>query len=68
MKYIYKFYTYYFHQKKRIFYNFDFATAHSTGFFLKRDVYKKIGLYDLEFRCSSDFDLYFRNNKAPFIK
>ncbi|MDC3089967.1 glycosyltransferase [Candidatus Pelagibacter sp.] len=45
---------------RRIYYNFDFATAHSTGFFLKRNIYKKIGLYDLKFKCSSDFDLYFR--------
>ena len=52
---------------KRIFYNFDFATAHSTGFFLKRVVYKKIGLYDLKFRCSSDFDLYFRMLKKGYI-
>ena len=33
---------------RRIYYNFDFATAHSTGFFLKRNIYKKIGLYDLK--------------------
>ena len=52
---------------KRVFYNFDFATAHSTGFFLKRDVYKIIGLYDLKFKCSSDFDLYFRMVKKGFI-
>ena len=35
---------------KRIFYNFDFATAHSTGFFLKRKIYKKIGLYNLKYK------------------
>tara|TARA_B100001057_G_scaffold450872_1_gene493337 strand:+ start:403 stop:1158 length:756 start_codon:yes stop_codon:yes gene_type:complete len=52
---------------KRIFYNFDFATAHSTGFFLKREVYKKIGVYDLKFKCSSDFDLYFRMIKKGYI-
>ena len=52
---------------KRVFYNFDFATAHSTGFFLKREVYKKIGVYDLKFKCSSDFDLYFRMIKKGYI-
>jgi len=52
---------------KRIYYNFDFATAHSTGFFLKRHVYKKIGLYDLKFKCSSDFDLYFRLIRKGYI-
>lgn len=52
---------------RRIYYNFDFATAHSTGFFLKRNVYKKIGLYDLKFRCSSDYDLYFRMIKKGYV-
>ena len=52
---------------QRIYYNFDFATAHSTGFFLKRDIYKKVGLYNLNFKCSSDYDLYFRVIKNDFI-
>ena len=51
---------------KRIFFNFDFATAHSTGFFLKRKIYKKIGLYNLKFKCSADYDLYFRLIKSGF--
>ena len=45
---------------KRIYYNFDFATAHSTGFFLKKKIYNKIGKYNLKFKCSADYDLYFR--------
>ena len=44
----------------RIYYNFDFATAHSTGFFLKKKIYNKIGKYNLKFKCSADYDLYFR--------
>lgn len=44
----------------RIYYNFDFATAHSTGFFLKRKIYKEIGNYNPRFKCSADYDLYFR--------
>jgi len=50
----------------RIFYNFDFATAHSTGFFLRRDVYKKIGYYNTKFECSADYDLYFRLIKKKY--
>ena len=50
----------------RIFYNFDFATAHSTGFFLKKKIYKKIGLYDIQFKCSSDYDLYLRLIKGGY--
>lgn len=51
---------------KRIFFNFDFATAHSTGFFLKKNIYKKIGLYNLKFRCSADYDLYLRLIKKNY--
>lgn len=46
--------------KKRIFYNFDFATAHSTGFYVKNTVMKLIGNYNTKFKCSSDYDYYFR--------
>jgi glycosyltransferase involved in cell wall biosynthesis len=45
---------------KRILFNFDFATSHSTGFFLRKQAYKKIGPYDKNFRCSADYDFYFR--------
>ncbi len=48
----------------RILYNFDFATSHTTGFFLKRKIYKKIGNYNTKFRISADYDLYFRLYKA----
>lgn len=45
---------------KRMIYNFDFATSHSTGFFLKKKIYKKIGYYNTKFKCSADYDIYFR--------
>ena len=51
---------------QKIFFNFDFATAHSTGFFLKRKVYDKIGVYDTRFKCSADYDLYFRMIKKNY--
>lgn len=44
----------------RLNYNFDFATAHSTGFFLKRRNFLKYGLFNTKYRCSSDYDLYYR--------
>ncbi len=46
--------------KQRLFYNFDFATSHSTGFYLKRKVFKKIGKFNTKYKCSADYDLYFR--------
>lgn len=47
-------------RKYRILWNFDFSTSHSSGFFIKNEVQKKIGNYDLKFKISSDFDLFYR--------
>jgi len=52
---------------KRMIYNFDFATSHSTGFFLKKKIYNLIGNYDTKFKCSADYDLYFRLYKKQLI-
>ena len=46
---------------KRLNYNFDFATAHSTGFYIKKSFHDKIGFYDLSFKCSADYDFLFKN-------
>jgi len=46
--------------KKRIHYNFDFATAHSTGFYAKKELINFIGNYNTKFKCSSDYDFYMR--------
>lgn len=61
------------YDKKRLLYNFDFATAHSTGFFLKKSVFNKIGYFNTKFKCSADYDLYFRvlikyNLKGTYTK
>lgn len=51
--------------KKRIKYNFDSQTCHSSGFFIKSNIQKNIGLYNLNYKCSSDYDLFyklFKNN------
>ena len=45
---------------KRLNYNFDFATSHSTGFYIKKKLHNKVGLYNTIFKCSSDYDFYFR--------
>ena len=44
----------------RIKYNFDFATSHSAGFFIKKKSMKTIGNYNTNFKCSADYDLYYR--------
>ena len=54
----------------RLNYNFDFATSHSTGFYIKSKFHKVLGLYDISFKCSSDYDFYYRllkNNKINIM-
>jgi len=48
----------------RIYYNFDFATSHSTGFYIRRNILNEIGFYDTQFQCSADYDYYFRIVKS----
>ena len=44
----------------RLKYNFDFATSHSTGFFIKLKSIKKIGFFNTKYKCSADYDMYYR--------
>ncbi len=44
----------------RLRYNFDFATAHSTGFFLNRRIFIKYGMFNTKYKISADYDLYMR--------
>ena len=44
----------------KIFWSFNFYPAHSSGFFITKKAQKKIGLYDLNFKCSSDYDLFYK--------
>ena len=50
----------------KIIYNFDFATSHTTGFFMKKKIYKKIGNYNIKFKISADYDLYYRLYKSNY--
>lgn len=45
---------------ERLKYNFDFATSHSTGFFIKTSVFKKLKFFNTKFKYSADYDLYYR--------
>ena len=49
-----------FFDKNRLRYNFDFATTHSTGFFLKKKIFDKYGVFNTKYICSADYDLYYR--------
>jgi glycosyltransferase involved in cell wall biosynthesis len=48
------------YQKYRIFWNFDFSTSHSSGFFIEKNSQKKLGKYNLKYKISSDYDLFYR--------
>ena len=48
------------YNKFRLNYNFDFATSHSTGFFIKLDSLKKVGKFNTKYKCSADYDFYYR--------
>ena len=47
-------------RKYRIYWNFDFSTSHSSGFFIKDTAQKKLGKYNLQYKISSDYDLFYR--------
>ena len=48
------------YRKKRILWNFDFYSSHSSGFFIKNESQKKIGYYNLKYKISSDYDLFYK--------
>lgn len=45
---------------KKIKWKFNIYSAHSVGFFIKREVQKKIGFYDNNFKFCADRDLIYR--------
>tara|TARA_B100001059_G_C17789007_1_gene558970 strand:- start:269 stop:1036 length:768 start_codon:yes stop_codon:yes gene_type:complete len=48
------------YNKLKLNYNFDFATSHSTGFYIKLQSLKKVGTFNTNYKCSADYDLYYR--------
>ncbi len=44
----------------KIYWSWGFYSSHSTGFFIKKNSAKKIGLYNLKYKFSSDYDYFFR--------
>ena len=45
---------------KKILWTFGFYTSHSVGFFIKSEAQKKLGHYNIKYKYSSDYDLFFR--------
>lgn len=48
------------YRKFRIYWNFDFYSSHSSGFFIKKEAQSKLGFYNLKYKISSDYDLFYR--------
>ena len=44
----------------KIYWSWGFYSSHSTGFFIKLSAAKKVGLYNLKYKFSSDYDYFFR--------
>lgn len=44
----------------KIHWSFDFYTCHSVGFFIRTVAQHQVGLYNTTYRCSADYDLFYR--------
>lgn len=44
----------------KIKYTWGFYSSHSTGFYIKRNSAKKIGMYNLKYKYHADFDYFYR--------
>ena len=45
---------------KRIKWSFGFYSTHSIGFFIKKEAHKKVGSYNIKYKYSADYDLFYR--------
>ena len=44
----------------KIKWTFGFYSTHSIGFFIRKAAHKKVGFYNIKYRYSSDYDLFYR--------
>ena len=44
----------------KIYWSWGFYSSHSTGFFIKLNSAKRVGLYNLKYKYSADYDYFFR--------
>ena len=40
--------------------SFNFYPAHSGGFFVKKTMHDQFGLYETRYRCSADYDFFYK--------
>ena len=59
---------YYKYEPEKMRWSFNFYPAHSGGFFVKKKIHNEIGLYNLKYPCSSDYDFFWRMIKSQKYK
>ena len=57
---VYKYKLLHGYNPNKIKWSFGFYTTHSVGFFIKKEAHSKVGLYNLKYKYSSDYDLFYR--------
>ena len=57
---VYKHKLLYGYYPKKIKWTFGFYSTHSVGFFIKKEAQKKVGLYNIKYQYSADYDLFYR--------
>ena len=48
------------YRPEKIKYSWGFYSSHSTGFFIKRNAAKKVGLYNTKYKYHADYDYFYR--------
>ena len=48
------------YRPRKIYYSWGFYSSHSTGFFLRRNSAKVLGLYNLKYKYHADYDYFYR--------
>ena len=57
---VYKYKLLHGYNPKKIRWSFGFYTSHSVGFFIKKTSQLNVGLYNLKYKWSADYDLFYR--------
>ena len=52
--------------KNKLNWSFDFYPSHSSGFFVRSNVQKKIGLYNTKYKLSADYDFFYKLIKQNY--
>jgi hypothetical protein len=48
------------YKPNKIYWSFSFFPGHSASFFIRKKAQSKIGYYNTKYRCSADYDLFYR--------